>query len=216
MLGEYDTAAEGWTLAGCELTAPEEKTNFIEKVGGDGSWDLSTVLTDGLPTFRDRVLTVRLERSDGNRQDREAAIKNMVNRLHGLRVDIILPDDDRHFLSGKLHVAREFSDLAHAAVNVTATCDPWLYAVTTTRIDLVGSTSQQTAQLVNNGRQAVVPTLLVKGADPSMLLEFGDESVALSNGAYQWPELLLTPGVHGLNYTGAGQLAITYREAVLE
>ena len=212
--GTYDTAANGWTLTGWQLSPAEQKTNFVERTGGDGSWDLSTALTDGQPRYYDRTLTVTLEHSGGDRLNREAIIRQMVNQLDGQRLNIELPDDPFHYITGRLHVAREYNDPAHAAVTVTAVCSPWKYSTPETTVTLTAATSKKTAQLVNNGRLAVVPTLTVTGS--SVLVEFGNLSKALGAGTHQLPDLLLTSGTHTLTYSGTGTLAIKYREAVLE
>lgn len=214
IIGDYDTAAHGWTLAGWQLGKAEQKTNYYEKPSGDGSWDLSTALTDGLMRYRDRELTITLECSEGNRLEREEVIRHMVNNLDGLRLEIRLPDDDFHFVVGRVSVAREYNDMAHAAVTVTALCEPWKYSAAETVVALTATSAKQTAALVNNGRRAVVPTLKVTGG--SVLLERGTASISLAAGTYQWPELLLTSGRHSLTYSGAGSVVITYREAVLE
>lgn len=212
--GGYDTAANGWTLAGWQLSPAEQKTNFVERTGGDGSWDLSTALTDGQPRYYDRTLTVNLEHSGGDRLSREAIIRQMINQLDGLRQNIELPDDPFHYITGRLHVAREYNDPAHAAVTVTAVCGPWKYSTTEKQVTLTAATAEKTAQLVNVGRLAVVPTLTVTGS--SVLVKFGTFSRALSAGTYQLPDLLLTPGTHALKYSGTGTLGIKFREAVLE
>lgn len=211
--GTYDTAANGWTLTGWKLSAAEEKTNLVDKTGGDGSWDLSTALSDGIPRYRDRTLTVTLECSEGDRLNREAKIRHMVNQLDGMREDIELPDDAFHHINGKLHVVREYNDLAHAAVTVTAICKPWKFANAETVATLTASSTAQIVRLVNSGRRAVVPTLTATG---SVTIEYKSASKALSAGTYQWPELLLTPGAHELTIRGSGSLVIRYREAVLE
>jgi hypothetical protein len=214
VFGGYNTAANGWTLAGWQLAPAKQKTNFVERTGGDGSWDLSTALTDGQPRYYDRTLTVNLEHSGGDRLNREAIIRQMVNQLDGQRVNIELPDDPFHYITGRLHVAREYNDPAHAAVTVTAVCSPWKHNTLETTITLTAATAEKTAQLVNNGRLAVVPTLTVTGS--SVLIKFGNISKALGAGTHQMPDLLLTSGTHTLTYSGTGMLAIKYREAVLE
>ena len=214
VFGGYNTAANGWTLTGWQLSPAEQKTNFVERTGGDGSWDLSTALTDGQPRYYDRTLTVTLEHSGGDRLNREAIIRQMVNQLDGQRLNIELPDDPFHYITGRLHVAREYNDPAHAAVTVTAVCNPWKYSNPETTVTLTAATTKKTAQLVNNGRLAVVPTLTVTGS--SVLVEFGNFSRALGAGTYQLPDLLLTSGTHTLTYSGTGTLTIKYREAVLE
>lgn len=214
ILGSYDTAANGWTLTGWKLSPAVEKTNFVEKRGGDGSLDLSTALTDGIPTFSDRDLTITLELSTGSRQSRNDEISYMTNLLHGMRVDIEPPDDIYHHLSGKVYITKEYSDEAHAAVTVTATCKPWLYANEDTVVKLTAASTEKTATLINNGRRAVVPALTVTGS--SVVLAYGMNSMSMTAGSYKWPELLLTPGRHDIKYSGSGTLTITYREAVLE
>lgn len=222
LIGEYNTAAHGWTLtAGWKLSDPEQKTNYIEKSGGDGTWDLSTALTDGLPRYRDRSLTATLECSEGTREDRERLIAEMVNRLDGLEWRIVLPDHPEHYLTGRVHVAVNYNDPAHAAVTITATCAPWLYKKEETILTLeTHSAAEQTATITNSGRLAVVPELIVEG---SLILEYGTAWIDLSDGTYEWPMLLLTPGDHVVKYsattgadgTGSGKVVIKYREAVL-
>lgn len=219
IFGAYDTAANGWTLTGWVLTPPEQKTNYLDKPSGDGSWDLSTALSDGIPRYKDRQLTVTLECSDGTRADRELVIRNMVNTLDGHQWEITLPDDSTHYLVGRVHVNREYNDPAHAAVTVTATCEPWKYAKTPVLWGRAVTTVKQTAVLTNKGRRAVVPTVEVSNLlGSSVFLEYGTSSISLGNGIYRWPELLLTPGSHQVVYssTGSANLVITYREAVLE
>lgn len=215
LIGAYDTAANGWTLTGYKLSDPDQKTNYTERRGGDGSWDLSTVLTDGIPTYNDRSLVVTLECSEGDRYDREKLLSQMVNSLDGLEWHIVLPDHPDHYLTGRVHVAVDYSNLAHAAVTVTAICAPWLYKAAETVVELTAAAGKQTATLTNAGRQAVIPILSVTGEGASVLLAFGSASKSLSAGVYQWPELMLKPGEHTLTYSGSGALSITYREAVL-
>ena len=216
IFGDYNTADYGWTLTGWKLSAAEQKTYYVDKPGGDGSWDLSTVHTDGIPRYKNRNLTITLECSEGTRSDRETAIRQMINQLDGLRWDIHLPDDDFHHVSGRVRVIREYNDQAHAAVTVTAVCEPWKYSNTETAVALIAATSKKTVQLVNNGRRVVVPTLTVTGSSASVRIEYGTASAALSAGTYQLPDLLLRPGSYAVGYSGSGTVVITYREAVLE
>lgn len=214
-LGSYDTATHGWTLASCVLSPAEQKTNYIDKPGGDGSHDLSTAMTDGIPRYYDRTLTVTLECSDGDRQSRQTKMSHIVNRLDGQRADIILPDHPEHYLTGRLHVAPNYNDLAHASVTVTATCMPWFYDLENTVVELIATSTEQTVIFEITGRRAVVPTITVASSSQVRLV-YGASSKVFSAGTYQWPDLLLTPGEHELTYFGSGKVTITYQEAVLE
>lgn len=213
ILGDYDTAANGFTLAGLALSSPEMKTNYIEKLGGDGSWDLSTALTDGLPRYKTRTLTATLELSGQTRSVRMGVLQNMIAMLDGYEHHIVHPDRPDHYLVGRVHTAVSFNDHVHARVALSAICDPWFYAKTETVRSFTATSTEQTATLTNNGRKALVPVMTVAGG--SIQLTYGTDIITMSAGTYQWPSLLLTTGAHSIKYKGAGTLTIKYREAVL-
>ena len=215
LFGSYNTAAHGWTLTGYSLSDPEQKTNYVEKPGGDGSWDLSTALTDGIPRYKDRTLTVTLECSEGDRSYREDLINDMVNLLDGLEWHTVLPDRPNHYLTGRLHVAVNSNSLAYAEVTVTGVVASWFYSEKETAVTLVATAAEQTATVRNGGRLIMVPSITVTGDNADVLLLYGTDSLALSTGTYKWPTLKLTPGDHVLRYSGTGTVVITYREAVL-
>ena len=214
-LGSYDTAARGWTLTGWNLSAATRKAVLVDKPGGHGHWDLSSVLTDGEPVYEARTLTATLECSEGDRLSREAEIDTMINWLDGWTMNIILPDKPLQYLTGVVHVERVYNDPAHASVALEAICDPWRYNSTETIISLPAVTaSAQTAEIVNSGRLSVVPLVEIIGTN-SVHLVFGTSSWVLSPGSYKLPDFRLTPGTHELLYSGSGKIQISFREGVL-
>jgi hypothetical protein len=218
-LGDYDTAAHGlWTLTALEFPEPAPEENLAQVPGRVmGPLDLSAVLTDGEPRYGVRTLNVTLESSEGDRLARGARISEMVNKLHGRRVDIVLPDHPLHYATGRLTIKTLYNDLAHASVEVAGVCEPWLYAREETKVLLQATAAEQTARLRNAGAMSVVPVLEVTAEDgANVLLSYGGASKALPAGTYTWPNLRLTPGDHTITYSGAGTLTITYREAVLK
>lgn len=212
-IGDYDTAQHGWTLNRCNLQDPVLKENYVEKPGGDGAWNLTTTVTGGVPRYTNRSLDIRLECSEGDREHRENLINELVNGFDGLEWPIVIPDRPDHYLTGQVRVAVEYSDLAHAAVTITATCEPWLYRARESIVELTTTGTAQRVLIRNSGRRAVVPELTVGG---NVKLRFGIFSTTISSpGVYEWSPLLLTPGLHELEYTGNGALTITFREGVL-
>ena len=217
-LGDYDTAAHGlWTLAGWVFPEPVQETNLVAVPGRvKGPLDLSTALTDGEPSYSARVLSIVLESSEGDRLARKARIADMVNMLHGRRVDIVLPDDPLHYATGRLAIKTLYNDPAHASVQVTATCEPWLYAMDETVLPLQATATAQTSLLRNSGAMSVVPLVqIAAAAGASVNLKYREFSWSLTAGDYKLPDLLLTPGDHVIEYSGTGTLTITYREAVI-
>ncbi len=213
-LGSYDTAANLWTLSAWSLSPAEYKQTLIEVPGRiDGPLDYSTAQTDGEPVYSSRTLTVTLESSEGTRLERKHRIREMVNLLDGREIDILLPDDDWYYLHGRAKVTPLYNDPAHASVQVTATCAPWLYALEDTVVELTATSATQTATIKNNGRRPVLPSVVVTG---SVNLALGVRSWALSAGTYLLPDLYLPQGAHQITYSGSGTLTLSYREGVLE
>ena len=217
IFGSYNTATEGWTLTSWKLSPPVLKSQYIDKPGGDGSWDLSTALTDGLPRYSERTLTATFELSTGDRASREQAIRKMFKQVNGQRLNLVTPDDTDYYITGRVSVVKEYSDLAHAAVTVTAICDPWKLAFAEKTHTLTAKTEQQTVNLGNSGGRAEVPTIVVQGIGVIVKLSHNDTSISLTPGTYKWPELVLMPSkITRLGYSGSGEITITYAEAVLE
>lgn len=213
-IGTYDTAVQGWTLTSWKLSDPVHESKYLPVPGRrKGPLDMSTVLTDGDPVYESRTLTAVFETSEGNRLDRESRINIMTNWLDGWKADIVLPDDDQHYVVGRVSVAKLYNDLAHGSVQVTAICEPWRYNKEETVVVLEGTTDTQTATLPNQGRLAVLPLLTVTGGE--VLLVAGASSWALGPGTYALPDLLLPPGGKAVAYSGTGVLTFTYREGVL-
>ena len=216
IFGSYDTDINGpWTLSGWELSPAEHRTQLVTVFGRDGELDLSTSLTDGAPRYSSRTLTATFERSDGTRLDREAAINTMINWLDGWRMDIYLPDDELHYLTGRVHVAKDYNDPAHAAVTVTAVCDPWRYSKYETVIRLTAGATDQQARLTNSGRRSVIPLIEITGDAAMINLRYGSYSWALGAGTYQLPDIVVPQGGIEITYGGTGEISFTYREAVL-
>ena len=213
-LGDYNTATHGWTLASLELAEPLPVTNYVDVPGRlKGPLDLSTALT-GTPVYNSRDLYVALEISSGTRQERETKIADLTNRLHGQRVEIIHPDRPLHYAVGRLSVTRLYNDHAHGAVEITGTCEPWLYVREATRVDLVVESTLM-VKLLNRGAMPVVPTLEVYGR---LGITYNGSRIFFTTGKYEWPELYLTPGEHEIELDTEdkdAQLILTYREAVL-
>lgn len=220
IIGSYNTALHGWTLCSWKLGDPVQKTNYVEKSGGDGSWDLSTVMTDGIPRYKNRPFTATLECSQGTREERELLLNAMVNQLDGLEWDIVPPDRPDHYIRGRVHIAVNQNSMAYAAVTITAEVEPWIYAlreaVVVLDAPITSSTEAATFIVRNDGRRVVSPVLTVKG---TAHLSFKGNHTNLTTGTYEWPALQLAPGLNEIIYTGSmaggDTLTLTYREAVL-
>lgn len=214
IFGNYDTVRDGpWTLSTLTFPEPEYQSNMVEIPGRDGLLDLSTVLTNGEPRYGSRELKIVLECSDGTRADRIQLVSDIINQLDGRRMQIILPDDPDRYIEGRVSVRTEYNDQAHAAVTVTATCDPWRYNRVESVIKVEGTLEGVLTVLANNGRRTVIPSVTITG---EVVLSDGNYEWTLTPGTYTLVDLLLTAGCRTLiTCTGSGTATFTYREAVL-
>lgn len=219
LLNEYDTATHFWTLSFCFITKAIQIQNIVEVAGRYAPLDLSTVLTDGQPFYGNATLDAVLETSEGTKSERQNRIDEFVNYIDGHVVKIVHPDHPGRYMIGRTQVQLQYNDFSHAAVQLSAVCEPWFYNEDETVVTLEATETEQTAQLINAGRLAVVPAIIVSG---DVVISVGASSYGLSTGSYFLPELQLMPGVgldragiREISYKGFGSITIKYREAVL-
>ena len=217
IIGSYDTALEGlWTLSAWSLSKAVANEEYAH-IPGHGPLDLSTALTDGEPYYGSREFEAVLESSEGTRLEREERINYMINTLDGWRFNIKLPDDNLHYINGRLRVEKLFNNLVHASVRVSASCDPWRYNNAETVIGVTAKSTEQTIALINNGRLSVVPTIKVTGGTANLKFTSNGETRtwALSSGEYILADIYLKTGSAPITYSGNATITFTYREAVL-
>lgn len=204
-------------MSGWSLGRAEAHESYADVPGHSGPLDLSTALTDGEPYYNNREFEAVLESSEGTRLEREHRINQMINQLDGWRLNITLPDDPLHFINGRVRVEKLYNDPAHASVRVTATCDPWRYNVSETVVGLMATETEQTAQLINNGRRSVVPRISITGGDVRLRFNDGTQTSTwmLGPGEHTLGAIYLRSGSAPLVYSGVGIITLTYREAVL-
>lgn len=213
VIGNYDTAAKGWTLCAYALDPPAWRENLVEVPGMDGAIDLSACPA-GDVAYSPRALSITLERSDGTRASREAAIDAMVNALDGKSLKITLPDGVDHYVWGRVRVARQYSNLAHAQVIVSATCDPWRRKDTPTVVSGTVPESGTLSLSLPNERRPVVPSIQVSAA---ATIIFGGKNIAVGAGTHRSLDIRLVAGNNAITIAAAAgtTVSVTYQEASL-
>lgn len=217
IIGTYDTDVDGkWTLSAWELSRAVAFESYAD-IPGHGQLDLSTALTDGEPYYENREFTATLESSEGTRLEREQRINDMVNSIDGWRLNIQLPDDTAHYITGRIRVEKLYNDQAHCAVQVKAICEPWRYSVTETVVKRTATTAEQTVVLTNKGRRSMVPRITVANSDVRIKFtaSTGQKNINVTPGNHNYVDFYLKPGTMSVTYSGTGTITFTYREAVL-
>lgn len=216
VFGTYDSwETWGLTLTGFKLSDPEYKANYLKVPGMDGDLDLSAILTEGGARYNNRELRAFFELSTGTRESRLATFDEIVNALDGRSMAIVLPDDNTHQITGRLHVAIDYCDPYHGALTVIGNCYPWRLKSTQTtvaRSDL--STSYKNLQLPNE-RRPVVPSITV---GQTTTLSWNGNTYTVNAGTHRLLDIQLQAGDNLLKAkvsSGSGTISVTYQEASL-
>lgn len=211
-IGKWSSAVDDWTVCSCTLSAPQYRRSTVTVPGRDGVIDLSDAL-DGAVHYDTRKLTIRLENSAGTRELRESRIQFMLNALDGTEQEIELPDDHDRILRGRVRISVQYSDAAHAAVQITADVEPFRYKKSDTEYRLQNNSGNaHDFKLRNNGRKIVIPAFQVYNIMGTAAIN-GHEIT--SAGKYQYPDIRFPHGENILTMTGQIAVVIRFREGVL-
>ena len=210
--GENHTVADwGLILTAKTINPPTPKIINVNIDGRDGTLDLSRALT-GEMKYNDREASFSFLVTEGSQSDRSYMINNIINAVHGRRLQIIEPDFPYLYLVGDCTVTEVVNNKAYGSFTVTAICEPYRYHINETVRNITLTSTPTEIALVNSGRRTLTPTITVSG---SADLVIGTTSVSLGAGTYKLTALQLKTGVTTLTASGSGDITFTYREAVL-
>ena len=204
---------DDWKLTLNEITLdpPEPKTYFVSVDGRNGDVDMSEAL-NGEIKYNNREAHFKFIMIDGTREERVALMDEIIQKLHGRKIEVILPDDQTHYIVGRWSVLNVVATASHTEFEIDGNCEPWKYAtIENVRREDVTSERREVVY-VNNGRKTLIPEITVTG---TVNLEFGDNKSTLSDGTYKLLNLKLVTGNNLITVYGNGSLTLKYREAIL-
>lgn len=208
--GMYHSDDLGLILGKKELGAPAVKDEKTDNPGGDGSLDQTEFF--GEPKYENR--THRFDFSTlAPAEEFPAVYSNVLNRLHGRKMRIILDDDPLYFYLGRLHVSNFTSEKGVGMINVECDCEPYKYKNEFTVIARVISGTQTIT--LTNGRKRAVPEVQVYTQSGSMQIEYQGNVWNLSSGSYTLPELELIEGENIITVAGTGTVTFVWQEGDL-
>ena len=117
--------------ADLKISEPKLKENRIDIPGGDGSLNMSYA-PQGIAVYYDREITFTLFKSMGE-EERDELVTTLRNAWHGLEVDLILPNDTRHYWHGVISFG-DISDYNAGKIPVKMTAEPYKHRIQETAI----------------------------------------------------------------------------------
>lgn len=205
--------AEDWglILTSKKRNPPTPKYTKVSVDGRDGEIDLSRALT-GEIKYKNTNATYGFLVTNGTQAEREELVNEIINYIHGQKLNIIEPDDPNYYIVGDCIVDSVVSSKAYSSFNVSVDCEPYRYAIDEINRYISLSSAISDIVITNAGTKTLIPTLKVDG---SVNIVVGSSSIALSSGAYKLTAFKLKPGATTISVSGSGTLTISYREAIL-
>ena len=124
------------------FTPPEQKTNYLDIPGGNGSLDMSEILTH-YPVYNNRTGSFTFKiMNDGaasypecNPRKLDDTYSRIMAHLHGKRMQAVLEDDDQYFYIGRFHVEGITPGPDWSTIEIGYNVDPYKYEVLSTMDD---------------------------------------------------------------------------------
>lgn len=202
---------------------PPVKTNYVEIPGGDGSLDLSTVLT-GRPVYGDRTGSWSFYVENGF-MPWFAVYSDIMVYLHGERLRAVLEDDPDYYYEGRFSVNSWKSDKERSTITIDYTVGPykmafddignkWLWDPFNFTKDVI----RYYKNLVVTGSLKVdvigdmievVPTIITSAS--GMTVTFEGKKHTLKKGNNVIPEIVIRRGTNVFTFTGNGTVTIDVR-----
>lgn len=114
------------------VVAPQVKTEYIDVPGADGSLDYTEVLT-GKPRYANRTGQWDFIIDNGYRKWHEL-YSEILLRLHGKKMKIILDDDPNYYWEGRLSVTGQFGNKDYSSVSIAYNLNPYKTPLDKTKV----------------------------------------------------------------------------------
>lgn len=190
------------------LDPAEPRVQWVEIPGGVDI-DTSTLLTDGVPTFKRASMVLACALVSGETQFQ--ARRRLSALWHGQLLNVWLSDDPGHYLRGRVKLTDWSWPGKGPAVRFKLTVDaePYVYDAVATSVQVIAATGNGKAFTLNPTGYTVCPTVVSTG---SATIKVGDKSQAISAGTYTNLDLLLLkPGVPVTGaVVGATSVTVTF------
>ena len=199
---------KGLKLVSLYIPMPEAKSNYIEIPGGDGALDL-TEFSGGVKYSNREGLQFVFDYL-GDYAKWQSAIQSFAQKVHGKKCRVVLEQDADFYYLTRLSIDPQKTNEVYGTVTLTGTADPYKYKLTET-VKSFEVAGELAASLPNLFR----PVVPVIEADAAMQIVFGGQTISVSPGALQVPDLVLPAGENPVTLKGTGNITFTYQEATL-
>lgn len=210
-----------------EIPLPDPKTYTLDVPGADGQLDLSTALTGGYMTYKNRELQFNFTINKPFEQWEQVKSK-VAAYLHGKTMMVKVEADEGFYYYGRCWISNQATKNPKATLTISVDADPYKYDIldSTERTEWEGfdgnplswdaeiTVADDTTTIVPPQKMRVVPTINVSA---DMTLVYKTTQHALYTGDNIIPSVVLTENQEDntLEFLGTGTATINFRGGVL-
>ena len=207
-IGSYSMQTDfGLYLPEYTIPAPTPQTKFVDIIGRDGPVDLSNAF--GVMHYGARKWTLNFKTFSP--VNWHTLTSNVMNAIHGKRLDFIFAGDSTFKWNGRFNVKNFTQRNGEGTLQIEVTSDPYKLKTTATTV-----TSAAGSVTLSNLSMPVVPTITATG---TMTLEWTTNgttyTATVNSGTSTVPQLVLYGGNTVITLTGSGSVTFTYTEGSL-
>ena len=185
------------------ISPPVVKKTTVEIPGRDGSLDITEALT-GRVAYEDREISF-VFRVPSPKEAWADTYSNVLNKIHGKCMDIVLDDDPDYFYTGRVSIDEFATSRSLAEIAIKCTVAPKkTYKSSYSKTVSVSGTKALT---VSNSGIPIVPTITVT---KEMDVSFVGRSFHLSPGKNRVFDILLQTGNTTLTFNGTGSATVEF------
>lgn len=194
-----------WLKSYPQITPPSPKTKFVDVPGMDGQLNLSKSLT-GYMHYDRRTITMEFSIL-APRDEWPEIHSDIMDRLHGADLDVILDDDPDFCYTGTAAVKKTDPQKVTSGVTILVDVEPYKTRIEATRRAVTVSGSK--TETIQGSKKPVIP-MITAGA--AMQMAFGGATYALAEGENIFPDVIIREGSNVFTFEGDGTVSLEYRE----
>lgn len=195
-----------WLKSYPKITPPSPKTKYVDVPGMDGRLDLSKALT-GYMHYDRRTIT--MEFSILAPRERWPEIhSDIMDKLHGADIDVILDDDPDFCYTGTATVVETDPQKVTSGVTILVDVEPYKTRIEPTRKTFTVS-GFKSDTIIMDSKKPVIPTITASAA---MKMTYSLVIYDLEEGENFFPDVIMREGGTGFIFEGEGTVSFEYRE----
>lgn len=188
------------------ISPPTPKTKYVDVPGMNGSLDMTQALT-GYVQYENRKITFEFVLM-ADRDAWSAIYSDVLDYLHGRKLDIIMDEDPMFYYTGRVTVNKWSVSHRIPTITMTAEVEPFKTARYSDPQYKNLTVEESRTVMLHGMRKPTVPAFTVSA---DMQLDFGGKTYVLPAGTSTLPDIVIREGANTLVFTGSGTVSIDYK-----